>query len=108
LIACLVVHDQTSPDSTFVGYLEIIKRESVDARNYVKKAVSWALRQIGKRNAALRKVALDLAKEFSEAEDVTRRWIGRDTLSDLTKKQTEPKAKQSTKPAKAKKTRAAR
>ena len=53
LMAALAVHDKGSPDDLFIGFLPVIERESTDERNYAKKAVNWALRQIGKRNAAL-------------------------------------------------------
>ena len=62
LMAALAVHDKKADDNTFIQFLPTIKKHSVDDRNFVKKAVNWALRQIGKRNATLRKEALKTAK----------------------------------------------
>lgn len=66
LMATLAVHDKKAPDSEFLKFLPIIKRESVDSRNFVKKAVNWALRQIGKRNSFLNKKAIETAKQILE------------------------------------------
>jgi len=63
LMAVLAVHDKRSPDTVFQKFLPIIKREAEDNRNYVRKAVNWALRQIGKRNLNLNKEAIKTAKE---------------------------------------------
>lgn len=62
LVACLAWHDKISPDSSFTKFFPLIKEASVDERNFVKKAVNWALRQIGKRNEVLRKAAIACAK----------------------------------------------
>lgn len=83
LMAALAVHDKTSPDAAFMIFLPIIDRESTDDRNFVKKAVNWALRQIGKRNRALHQPALALARQLSENADKTARWIGRDAVREL-------------------------
>ena len=66
LMAALAVHDKSAKDKAFVKFLPIIKRESVDSRNFVKKAVNWALRQIGKRNTYLNKEAIKTAKDIRD------------------------------------------
>lgn len=84
LIATLAVHDKKAPDKTFAAYLPLIRRAATDERNFVKKAVNWALRQIGKRNPPLNAAALALAEELVAMDDKTARWIGRDAHRELT------------------------
>ena len=72
------------PDATFLGYLPLIERHASDARNFVKKAVNWALRQIGKRSLALHAPALELAERLAASSDKTARWIGKDAVKELT------------------------
>lgn len=81
LIAYLAVHDKKSPDSRFLKFLPIIKKESGDDRNFVKKAANWALREIGKRNAALNKAAIETAKEIRASGKG--KWIAYDALREL-------------------------
>lgn len=83
LLACIAWHDRRAPDSVFVEALPLIERAASDPRNYVKKAVSWALRHIGKRNAGLHPVALAFARGLKSSEDKTARWIGADAEKDL-------------------------
>ncbi|MBU0591551.1 DNA alkylation repair protein [Candidatus Micrarchaeota archaeon] len=83
LMATSAVHDKKAPDAQFIEYLPLIKQYSHDKRNFVKKAVNWALRQIGKRNISLHKHALALAKELRQTEDKTARWIGSDAAREL-------------------------
>lgn len=85
LMAGLAWHDKTAPDSKLKKFLPVIKRESVDERNFVKKAVSWALRNIGKRNIKLNRAAIKTAEEIAK-KDYSRsaRWISRDVLRELT------------------------
>lgn len=85
LMAVLAVHDKEAPDASFRNFLPIIARESLDCRNYVKKAVSWALRSIGKRNDYLGKEALATAKEISCFDSASARWIASDALRELEK-----------------------
>ena len=87
LMACAAWHDKKSPDERFLTYLPIIERYSNDDRNFVKKAVNWALRQIGKRNVALRKEALKLAKKLNtvDPKHKTECWIGADAARELEK-----------------------
>jgi 3-methyladenine DNA glycosylase AlkD len=83
LMATLAVGDKQAPDESFLAYFPLVQAGCVDGRNYVKKAVSWALRQIGKRNAVLHKEALDLASWMREQTAPAPRWVGRDVLRDL-------------------------
>jgi 3-methyladenine DNA glycosylase AlkD len=83
LMASLAVHDKKEGDAAFGRLLTIVKREAADERNYVRKAVNWALRQIGKRNAGLRQKAIEVALELQQAEPKSARWIGSDALREL-------------------------
>ena len=83
LMAGLAVHDKLASDDLFIGFLENIKAESVDDRRYVKKAVNWALRQIGKRNQRLNQAAIDAAEEISRIDSRSARWIASDALREL-------------------------
>lgn len=83
LMATLAVHDKKADDKKFVKLMPIILRESIDKRNYVRKAVNWALRQIGKRNAALRKEAIRTAEQIIKIDNKTATWIASDALREL-------------------------
>ena len=85
MMACLAQHDRTAPDAPFLKYLPLIERGAADERNFVKKGVSWALRGIGHRNAALHRAAVQTATRLSESDDATSRWVGKDALRDLTR-----------------------
>lgn len=85
LMARLAVSDKKASDNQFERFLPIIKRESADDRNYVKKAVNWALRQIGKRNARLRQKAIETARELQQTDSRSARWIASDALRELTR-----------------------
>lgn len=84
LFAELAVHDKELEDAPFVNFFPIIIRESEDERNFVRKAVNWSLRQIGKRNMRLHRKALAVAKKLSLQKNSTARWIGNDAIRDLT------------------------
>lgn len=83
LIASLAVSDKKAPDSRFEMFLPIIERESSDCRNYVKKAVNWALRGIGKRNPHLNGKALALARKLQASDSKAAHWIGNDAIREL-------------------------
>jgi 3-methyladenine DNA glycosylase AlkD len=83
MIARLAVARDAEPDDTFVGFFPLIRAASTDERNEVKKAVNWALRQIGKRNRALHRDAMELAESLVTTDDPTARWIARDALREL-------------------------
>jgi 3-methyladenine DNA glycosylase AlkD len=85
LLASVALHDKKEPDERFIESLDLIEAAASDDRNFVKKGVSWALRGIGHRNPTLRKAAIRKAKELLKSADTTARWIGRDTLRDLTR-----------------------
>lgn len=83
MLASLTVHDKTAPDEPYIRGLALIEREAGDARNFVKKAVNWALRSIGKRNPALHRRAVAVAKRLAASPDPAPRWIGKDALREL-------------------------
>ncbi len=83
LMAWLAVHDKNAPDEKLAKFLPVIKRESDDDRNFVKKAVNWALRQIGKRNLALNRLAIQTAREIQKTESRSAKWIASDALREL-------------------------
>ena len=84
LMARLAVWDKKAEDSQFVAFLPVIQREAGDCRNFVKKAVNWALRQIGKRNPALNKRAVAVAEEIQKLDSRIARWVASDALRELT------------------------
>ncbi len=83
LMARLALSDKAAPDERFAPFLEAIAAEAGDERPMVKKGISWALRQIGKRNAALRAQALALAQRLAQSANRHARWVGKDALRDL-------------------------
>jgi len=83
LMAALSVHDKRADDSKFIRFLPVIKKNATDDRNFVKKAVNWALRQIGKRNPALNARAIGTAREMQRMEEKSARWIASDALREL-------------------------
>jgi 3-methyladenine DNA glycosylase AlkD len=83
LMAVLAVHDKKAPDKQFDPFFKRIKAEADDERNFVKKAVNWALRQIGKRNRSLNKKAIRVAEEIRQFESKAARWVARDALREL-------------------------
>jgi 3-methyladenine DNA glycosylase AlkD len=84
LIACLAWHDKTADDERFIQALPLIARAATDERNLVRKAVSWALRTIGKRNARLNQIAIQAAREIQRLDSKAARWIAADALRELT------------------------
>jgi 3-methyladenine DNA glycosylase AlkD len=83
LIACLAWHDRTAGDEKFTELLPVIKRGATDERNFVKKAVNWALRTIGKRNLSLNKAALDAAREIQRLDSKAAHWVAADAIREL-------------------------
>jgi 3-methyladenine DNA glycosylase AlkD len=84
LIAWSAVHRKDIADEHFERFLPIVRAGATDDRNYVKKAASWALRQIGKRSAALNAAAIETAEEIAKIDSRAARWIARDVLRELT------------------------
>ena len=83
LMARLAVSDKKAPDAAFEQFLPLIEQEAHDGRNLVKKAVNWALRQIGKRNAALNKKAIACAERIHAQNSTVARWVAADALREL-------------------------
>lgn len=83
MMARLAVSDKKAPDDWFDPFFPLITSESIDNRNFVKKAVNWALRQIGKRNRTLHKKALKTAREIQRLDSKSARWIASDALREL-------------------------
>jgi 3-methyladenine DNA glycosylase AlkD len=83
MMAELAVHDKGAPDSEFEAFLPAIEREATDERNFVKKSVNWALRQIGKRNQKLNRKALRTSERLSTLESKSARWIAADAIREL-------------------------
>jgi 3-methyladenine DNA glycosylase AlkD len=84
LMAALASHDKAASNEAFVRFLPVVVDNSTDERNFVKKAVNWALRQIGKRNLALNKKAVRAAKKIRLLDSKSARWIASDALRELT------------------------
>ncbi|MGQ9782070.1 MAG: DNA alkylation repair protein [Nitrososphaeria archaeon] len=83
LMANLVIHDKKAKDEVFVKFLKIIEREASDERNFVKKAINWALRQIGKRNVNLNLKAIEACEEIRKSNSKSARWIAAEALREL-------------------------
>jgi 3-methyladenine DNA glycosylase AlkD len=98
LMAALASHDKKAPDAAFLRFLPVIEREAGDARNFVKKAVSWALRGIGKRNPALRRAAVASAKRIRKRGTPGARWIAADALRELAPKRSRAHEKRPSRP----------
>jgi 3-methyladenine DNA glycosylase AlkD len=84
LMASLAVHDQQSGDERFEMFFPLILREAGDERNFVKKAVNWALRGLGKRSPRLNERAVQVAREMLALDSRTARWNAGDALRELT------------------------
>jgi len=86
LMAGLAVHRKELPDRVFLDFLPVIRREAGDGRNFVKKAVNWALRQIGKRNPRLCGAAIAEAERIRKLGSPSARWIAADALRELNRR----------------------
>lgn len=83
LMAGLAVADKQADDKRFIAFLARIEAEASDERNFVKKAVNWALRQIGKRSLYLHKKALVRARQIQRQESKAAQWVAKDALREL-------------------------
>jgi len=83
LIACLAWHDKQAKDEEFIKLFPVIRQGATDERNYVKKAVNWALRHIGKRNPNLNRAAIKAAREIQRIDSKAARWIASDAIREL-------------------------
>ncbi|HYF15985.1 MAG TPA: DNA alkylation repair protein [Phycisphaerales bacterium] len=86
LLACLALHDKEAPDAMFVERLPLIETAAADDRNFVKKAVNWALRAIGKRGGDCADGAIETAARLAESDVACARWVGKDALRELSRR----------------------
>jgi 3-methyladenine DNA glycosylase AlkD len=87
MMAELAVHDKKAQDEAFLQFFPLIKHYADDERNFVKKAVNWALRQIGKRNSHLRTLALECAYDIQNMDSKTAQWVAKDAIKELQAKE---------------------
>ncbi len=85
LLASAALHDKRGPDQPYLDCLPLIEAAATDGRNFVKKAVSWALKGVGGRGPQPHAAALELARQLSQSADASARWVGKDALKDLQK-----------------------
>lgn len=91
LLAWLAVHDEKASSSKFIGFFPLIKMSSTDERNFVKKAVNWSIRQIGKRNIYLNKKVVKLSNDIGRIDSKAARWVASNALAELTSKEIKKK-----------------
>ncbi len=84
LIACLSWHNKETEDEKFIKLFPVIKLGALDGRNFVKKAVNWSLRNIGKRNLNLNKKAIETAREIQKIGSKSAKWIASNAIRELT------------------------
>ncbi|HEX2749770.1 MAG TPA: DNA alkylation repair protein [Verrucomicrobiales bacterium] len=85
LLASLALHDKKAAPAVFAPFLSMIEAAATDDRNFVKKAVNWALRSIGGRNAGLHQAALAVAERLAASTDRCARWVGSDAVRQLSR-----------------------
>lgn len=85
LLAGVALHHKKATDEPFLKSLALIEQGAADDRNFVKKAVSWALRTVGRRNTRLNTACVALAKRLAQSAERAPRWVGKDALRDLTR-----------------------
>lgn len=85
LLASCALHDKKGPDEPYLALLPLTVAAASDERNFVKKAVSWALRSLGGRSAVLHGTVLEAAMELAASAHTTERWVGKDVLHDITR-----------------------
>lgn len=83
LIACQAWHNKEAPDEEFIQLIPVIKQAADDERNFVKKAVNWALRNIGKRNPTLNQAAIEAAREIQQIDSKAARWVASNAIREL-------------------------
>ena len=83
MMAVLAVHDKKAKDNVFLKFLKIAEKKATDKRNFVKKAINWAIRQIGKRNPALNKKAITICCQIVKKDSKSSQWIAKDALREL-------------------------
>lgn len=87
LLACLALHDKEADNEPFANGLQFIEAAASDERNFVKKGVNWALRAIGCINASMQEAAIVVASRLAASTNATERWVGKDALRQLSKRQ---------------------
>jgi 3-methyladenine DNA glycosylase AlkD len=87
MMASLAVHDKKATDEAFLPFFPLIQQYATDERNFVKKGVNWALRQMGKRNSYLRTIAIQQAEAIAQLDSKAAHWIARDALKELSQHQ---------------------
>ncbi len=85
LLASCALHDKKGPDEPYAALLPLAIAAASDERNFVKKAVSWALRSVGGRSTVLHEAVLEAANAIAASQDPTERWVGKDVLRDITR-----------------------
>jgi 3-methyladenine DNA glycosylase AlkD len=93
LMAALSTHDKKAPDEKLLPFFDIILREANDDRNFVKKAVNWALRGLGKRSKFLNQHAIETAHKMAEIDSKAARWNASDTLRELNSEKVQARLK---------------
>lgn len=83
LLAGMALHDKKGPDEPLLELLPLCEKAASDERNFVKKAVSWALRTMGSRSVVCREAALEIAERLATSPDKSERWVGKDVLRDI-------------------------
>jgi 3-methyladenine DNA glycosylase AlkD len=94
MMACLAVHDKRAGKAAFEKFFPRIEAEARDERNYVKKAVNWALRQIGKRSLTLNREALVVAERIARQESAAAKWVAADAIRELTSDKVQKRLKE--------------
>ena len=94
LIACVAWHDKIIADEKLKELFPLIKLAATDERNFVKKAVNWALRHIGKKNRNLNKAAIDFAYEIKKIDSKSARWIANDAIRELESEKVQSRLKE--------------
>jgi 3-methyladenine DNA glycosylase AlkD len=84
LLACLALHDKHTEDEPFLEGLRLLEQGATDDRNFVKKGVSWAIRLVGRRNAALNAASVAVARRLAQSENAAARWVGKGAVKELT------------------------
>ena len=98
LPAWLVVHDKRATDDKFAQFLPLVERKAGDERNFIKKAVNWSLRQIGKRSLELNKLAIETAERIKSQNTKHARWIAADALREIKSEKTIERLKKKSPP----------
>jgi len=93
LLAGLAVHDKKASNEQFTDFADLFKKHATDERNYVKKAINWAIRNIGKRNEFLNRKMIALSKEILLLDSKSARWIANDALRELTSEKIQKRLK---------------